>query len=335
MTVFLGINGFGRIGRDIARCALARADDRVEVVAVNDVADARTLAYLLEYDSTHGRLGAPVEVRGRSIVVGDHRIHVSCTSHPADLDWRTFGADVVIEATGRFRRRKEAAVHLDAGAGKVIVSAPGIDVDATIVMGVNDDGYDPSRHDVISGASGTTNCVAPMLLVLHRAFGVRRGLLTSIHGYTNDQSLLDQPHPDLRRARSAAVNILPTTTGATQAIGEVLPELDGTLGAAAVRVPVEVGSLADLTVEVESPVTIGQVNRAFADAAAGQLSGILRYTDAPIVSRDVVGEAASCVLDASLTSTNGNLVKVFGWYDNEWGYSNRMLELAELIEPVG
>ncbi|EHR50975.1 glyceraldehyde-3-phosphate dehydrogenase, type I [Saccharomonospora marina XMU15] len=335
MTVFLGINGFGRIGRDIARCALARTDDSVEVVAVNDIADAHTLAYLLEYDSTHGRLGLPVRLRGQSIVVGDHRIHVSRTPHPADLDWRTFGADVVIEATGRFRGRKEAAAHLDAGASKVIVSAPGVDVDATIVMGVNDDGYDPARHDVISGASGTTNCVAPMLLVLHRAFGVRRGLLTSIHGYTNDQSLLDQPHADLRRARSAAVNILPTTTGATKSIGEVLPQLDGALGAAAVRVPVEVGSLADLTVEVESPVTVGQVNRAFADAARGHLRRILRYTEAPIVSRDVVGESASCVFDASLTTTNANLVKVFGWYDNEWGYSNRMLELADLIDPVG
>ncbi|WP_199433720.1 type I glyceraldehyde-3-phosphate dehydrogenase [Qaidamihabitans albus] len=331
MTVLLGINGFGRIGRAVVRAALARSDHEVEVVAVNDVADAHTLAYLLEYDSTHGRLPSPVTVHDQAIVMGEHRIHVTGTPDPARISWRNHDVDVVIEATGRHRTREAAAGHLTGGAGKVIISAPGEGVDTTIVLGVNEDTYKPSEHHVISAASCTTNCAAPMGLVLHRAFGVRRGLMTTIHAYTNDQSLLDQPHKDLRRARAAAVNMVPTTTGAARSVGEVLPELAGKLDGVAVRVPVDDGSLTDLAVELEVPVTAGQVNRAFADAATGYLKGVLRYTDAPIVSRDIVGDPSSCVFDANLTKAIDNLVKVFGWYDNEWGYANRMLDLAGLV----
>ncbi|PXY22325.1 type I glyceraldehyde-3-phosphate dehydrogenase [Prauserella muralis] len=331
MTVLVGINGFGRIGRDIVRSALARADNPIEVVAVNDVADPRTLAYLLEYDSTYGTLPGPVSVHDQVISVGNHHIHVSNAADPSQLNWAEQDVDVVIEATGRFRTREAASAHLAAGADKVIISAPGKGVDATIVMGVNDDDYDPARHDVISGASCTTNCVAPMVQVLHRAFGVRRGLMTTIHSYTNDQSLLDQPHKDLRRARSAAVNLVPTTTGAARSVGLVLPELSGKLDGISVRVPVEDGSLTDLTVELDTPVTVGQVNRAFADAAAGYLKDVLRYTDAPVVSRDIIGDPASCVFDAGLTKATENVVKVFGWYDNEWGYANRMIDLAALV----
>ncbi|GAA3795372.1 MULTISPECIES: type I glyceraldehyde-3-phosphate dehydrogenase [Amycolatopsis] len=336
MTVRVGINGFGRIGRDLLRGVLDRAGSDIEVVGVNDVASATTLAHLLRYDSTFGPLRQPVEVHdgghfGPVLEVGAHRVHVSSCPDPADLPWEALGADVVIESTGRFRTREAAAAHLAAGARKVVISAPGKGVDATIVMGVNEDDYDPHAHDVVSNASCTTNCVAPMVKVLHEAFGVRRGLLTTIHSYTNDQALLDGPHKDLRRARSAAVNMIPTSTGAAKAVGEVLPDLAGKLDGVAVRVPVENGSLTDLAVEVSEPVTPGQVNRAFAVSADGELKGILRYTEDPIVSRDIIGDPASCVFDASLTKTEDNLVKVFGWYDNEWGYSQRTLDLVELI----
>ncbi|RZQ65917.1 type I glyceraldehyde-3-phosphate dehydrogenase [Amycolatopsis suaedae] len=331
MTTKIGINGFGRIGRDLLRGVLAQPERRIEVVGVNDIAPAATLAHLLEYDSTYGRLTVPVDVRNSTINVGGQRVEVINSPDPAGLPWRALGADVVIEATGRFRSRDAAAAHLDAGARKVIVSAPGKNVDATIVLGVNDSGYDPATHHVVSNASCTTNCVAPMVNVLHQAFGVRHGLMTTIHSYTNDQSLLDGPHKDLRRARSAAVNMIPTSTGAARAIGEVIPALAGKLDGVAVRVPVEDGSLTDLTVQLGTRVTAHQVNEVFAEAAEGSLKGILRYTEAPLVSRDVIGDPASCVFDASLTTAEDHLVKVFGWYDNEWGYAQRTLDLVELI----
>ena len=335
MATRLGINGFGRIGRAIVRCVLEQPDSEVEVVAVNDLTSAETLAHLLEYDSTYGPLDIPVRAHDdegeATIAVGRQLIRVLHQPDPERLPWGAMNVDIVVESTGRFRTRDAAAAHLRAGAAKVIISAPGNGVDATIVMGINDDTYNPERHHVLSNASCTTNCVAPMVMVLQRAFGVRRGLLTTIHSYTNDQALLDGPHKDLRRARSAAVNLIPTSTGAARAIGEVIPELAGKLDGVAVRVPVEDGSLTDLSVELDMPVTVGQVNRAFATAAEGSLKPILRYSEAPLVSRDIVGNPASCVFDADLTRAEGNLVKVFGWYDNEWGYANRTLDLVELV----
>jgi len=335
MTVRLGINGFGRIGRAILRCVVDEPGRPVEIVAVNDLAPAATLAHLLAYDSTYGRLPVPVSVREGAITVNGRHIHVSNELDPARLPWGLWEVDVVIESSGRFRGRSEAAVHLAAGARKVVVSsvvsALSDDIDATIVMGVNDDDYEPRVHDIVSAGSSTTNCVAPMLRVLHGSFGVRHALLTALHGYTSDQSLLDGPHPDLRRARSAAVNLIPTGTAAARAIGTVLPGLAGRVDGVAVRVPVEDGSLADLSAELAMPVTAGQVNRAFADAAHGAGKDVLRYTEAPIVSRDIIGDPASCVFDASLTRTEDTLVKVFGWYDNEWGYAHRALDLVELV----
>ena len=331
MTVRVGINGFGRIGRDILRCVLTRPDTGVEVVAVNDLATPQAMAHLLKYDSTYGGLRLPVAVESGELIVGGHRIKILTVADPADLEWGVIGVDVVIESTGRFRTRAAAAVHLAGGARKVVISAPGKDVDATLVIGVNEEDYEPDRHHVISNASCTTNCVAPMVDVLHREFGVRRGLMTTIHSYTNDQNVLDGPHKDLRRARSAAVNMIPTSTGAAKAVGMVIPDLAGKLDGIAVRVPVEDGSLTDLTVEVDQAVTAAQVNQAYAAAANGRLKGILRYTTDPIVSRDIIGDPASCVLDAALTKADDHLIKVFGWYDNEWGYANRTVELVELI----
>ncbi|WP_024874414.1 type I glyceraldehyde-3-phosphate dehydrogenase [Saccharomonospora piscinae] len=337
MTLVLGINGFGRLGRVLLRCVLSRSPDRdpIEVVAVNDPADADSLAYLLEYDSTYGRLAQPVRVRGRTLCVGDQRIQLTSAANPGEVDWGRAGADVVVETTGPASARRDAAAHLAAGARKVVVAAYHPRADATIAVGINDDDYDPSSHHVVSAGSGTALCVAPMLLVLHRGFGVRHAALTSIHSYTGDQSLVDRPHRDPRRARSAAVNIIPTATGAARAVGALLPELAGAVDAVAVRVPVEGGCLADLSVLVRSAVTPGQVNRAFADAAAGGLAPLLRYTDAPVVSRDVVGSEASCVFDSRLSTTCAELVKVFGWHDNEWGYAHRLLALAELVNPGG
>jgi glyceraldehyde 3-phosphate dehydrogenase len=338
MTLVLGVNGFGRVGRALLRCVLARPEDAepVEVVAVNDPADVETLAYLLEYDSTYGRLAESVHVRGRTLCVGPHRIAMTRGERPGAVDWRRSGVDVVVETTVPAAARRDAAAHLDAGARKVVVAGYHPDADATIAVGVNDDDYDVRRHHVVSAASGTAHCAAVMLSVLHRAFGVRHGVLTAIHSYTADQSLLDQPHRDLRRSRSAAVNIVPTSTGAPRSLGALLPEFADATEAVAVRVPVEDGSLVDLTAVVRSPVTVGQVNRAFADAAAtGRLRSLLRYTEVPVVSRDVVGSPESCVFDAGLTTTCAGLVKVFGWYDNEWGYAHRLLELAELLNPGG
>ena len=335
MTVRVGINGFGRIGRGYLRALLDRAASQdapdIEVVAVNDIAPVATLAHLLEYDSTYGRLQYPVSHDTDTVSVGGHQIAVTAARNPADLDWSAYGTDIVIESTGRLRTRDQAAVHLKAGAAKVLMSAPGKDVDATLVMGVNHTDYDPARHDIVSNASCTTNCVAPMVEVLNDAFGISDGLMTTVHGYTNDQSLLDGPHKDLRRARSAAVSIIPTTTGAARAVGLVIPSLAGVLDGIALRVPVEDGSLTDLTVLLDRDATVDEVNAAFTAAAAGPLAGILRVSTAPIVSRDVIGDPASCVFDAPLTQVHGRMVKVFGWYDNEWGYSNRLLDLTAYV----
>ena len=331
MSVRVGINGFGRIGRDYLRCLLERGSSGIEVVAVNDIAAPETLAHLLRYDSTYGPLKVEVGHTANTITVGGRRLRATAERDPARLDWAAVGADIVIESTGKFRTRDGAGAHLIAGARKVILSVPGKDVDATVVLGVNEDDYDPAAHDVVSNASCTTNCVAPMVSVLHRAFGVERGLMTTIHSYTNDQVLLDSPHKDLRRGRSGAVNLIPTSTGAARAVGLVIPELAGKIDGVAVRVPIEDGSLTDLAAEVSRPVTVEQVNQAFADAAAGPLKGILRYTTDPIVSRDIVGDPASCIFDAQLTQVQDHLVKVFGWYDNEWGYTSRLVDLTELV----
>jgi glyceraldehyde 3-phosphate dehydrogenase len=329
MTTRVGINGFGRVGRALTRMALDRTD--LEVVVINDITDARTLAHLLEFDSTYGRLGSPVTYTPDSLTAGGTPIAVLSERDPANIDWAKLGADVVVESTGKFRTREAAAVHLKSGARKVLISAPGKGVDLTVVLGVNADAYDPQRHDVISNASCTTNCVAPMVKVLHDAFGVERGFMTTVHAYTGDQMLLDGPHKDLRRARSAAANIVPTTTGAARATGEVIPALAGKLDGVALRVPVEDGSLTDLAVVLSREVTAEAVNETFEAAAAGPLRGILRYSTDPIVSRDIIGDSASCVFDSPLTQASGTLVKAFGWYDNEWGYSCRLADLAAFV----
>jgi glyceraldehyde 3-phosphate dehydrogenase len=329
MTTRVGINGFGRIGRAFTRLALERTD--LQVVGVNDITDARTLAHLLAFDSTFGRLGRTVEHTADSLIVDGTPIAVTSERDPANIDWGKLGADVVIESTGKFRSRDGAALHLKGGARKVLISAPGKGVDLTVVLGVNTEAYDPQRHDVISNASCTTNCVAPMAKVLNDSFGLVKGYMTTVHAYTGDQMLLDGPHKDLRRARSAACSIVPTTTGAASATGEVIPELAGKLDGVSLRVPVEDGSLTDLAVILNRDVTAEQVNEAFAAAAAGPLAGFLRYSTDPMVSRDVIGDTASCVFDSPLTQASGTLVKVFGWYDNEWGYTSRLADLAVLV----
>jgi glyceraldehyde 3-phosphate dehydrogenase len=329
MRTRVGINGFGRIGRTFTRLALDRAD--LEVVAVNDITDAGTLAHLLAFDSTYGRLGRPVGHTPDSISIGGVPVAVLSERDPAAIDWGRLGAEVVIESTGKFRTREAAALHLKGGARKVLISAPGKDADLTVVLGVNDGDYDPARHDVISNASCTTNCAAPMVKVLNDAFGVERGFMTTVHAYTGDQMLIDGPHKDLRRARSAALSIVPTTTGAARATGLVIPAVAGKLDGVALRVPVEDGSLTDLAVVLGRDVTAGQVNAAFAAAAAGPMTGIITYSTDPIVSRDIIGDPASCVFDAPLTQASGTLAKVFGWYDNEWGYTCRLADLAALI----
>jgi glyceraldehyde 3-phosphate dehydrogenase (phosphorylating) len=329
MTTTVGINGFGRVGRAFMRRALERDD--LEVVAVNDVTDARTLAHLLEFDSTYGRLGRSVDYGPRSLIVDDAPVPVLSVRDPAGIDWGELGASIVVESTGKFRAREDAALHLKGGARKVLISAPGKGADLTVVVGVNDREYDPQRHDVVSAASCTTNCVVPMVKVLHDEFGLVRGFMTTIHAYTGDQMLLDGPHKDLRRARSAAVSIVPTSTGAARAAGEVIPELAGRLDGVAVRVPVEDGSLTDLAAALGRVVTTDEVNAAFERAAAHGLAGVLRYSTDPLVSRDIIGDPASCVFDSGLTQAAGSLVKVFGWYDNEWGYTCRLADLAAII----
>jgi glyceraldehyde 3-phosphate dehydrogenase (phosphorylating) len=330
MTIRVGINGMGRIGRAYLRYALDHPD--LEVVAVNDVADPVAIARLLRFDSTFGPLRRELTLDGSTLVVGDQKIRMTSVRTPTDLPWSECGVDVAIESTGRFRTRDGAAGHLDAGASRVLISAPGKDVDATVVMGVNDQSYRPELHRVISNASCTTNCVAPMVKVLQDAFGIDHGFMTTIHAYTNDQNVLDSPHKDPRRARSAAVNIIPTTTGAARAVGLVIPELAGRLDGVALRVPVVDGSLVDLAVLVERDTTVAEVNAAFASAANQEpLAGLLRYSEDPIVSSDVIGDEASCVFDADLTQVSGRLVKAYGWYDNEWGYTCRLADLTRLV----
>jgi glyceraldehyde 3-phosphate dehydrogenase len=328
MTVRVGINGFGRIGRNFLRAAKGKD---VEVVAVNDLTDNKTLAHLLKYDSTFGRLDEDVSYDDESITVGGRQIHASAQRDPAQLPWGDLGVDVVIESTGRFTKRDDAALHLKGGAKKVIISAPAKDEDVTIVMGINHDKYDPQSHDIISNASCTTNSVVPLAKVLLDTFGIEKGFMTTIHAYTNDQVILDFPHKDLRRARSAAVNTIPTSTGAAKAASLVIPELKGKLDGIALRVPVEDGSLTDLAVVLSRETTVEEINDAYRAAAEGPLQGIIRYSTDPIVSRDIVGDDASCIFDSPLTQANGNLAKVFGWYDNEWGYSSRLVDLTVLV----
>jgi len=331
MSIKLGINGFGRIGRNFLRAARARGAD-IDFVAVNDITDAKTLAHLLKYDSVLGRLDDDVTVGGDGIAVGNDVIRITAERDPANLPWKELGARIVIESTGLFTDRENAEKHISAGAEKVIISAPAKGEDITIVMGVNDDAYDPVNHSVISNASCTTNCVVPMAKVLEDSFGIDRALMTTIHAYTNDQNLLDLPHKDLRRGRAAAINIVPSSTGAAKATSLALPQLKGKMDGTAMRVPVPDGSVTDLVAIVNRDVTPDEVNAAF-EAAAGtdRLRGLLVYTKDPIVSSDVVGSPASCTFDSLSTMTIGNLVKVIGWYDNEWGYSNRLVDLVELV----
>ena len=331
MTVKVGINGFGRIGRNFFRAALTQQAD-IEIVGVNDLTDIATLAHLLKYDSILGRLGLPVSFAENSITVDGKTFAVTAERDPANLPWAKLGAEIVVESTGHFTKAADAGKHIAAGAKKVIISAPASDEDVTIVMGVNHESYDASKHHIISNASCTTNCLAPMAKVLVEEFGVVKGLMTTIHAYTNDQVILDFPHKDLRRARAAATNLIPTTTGAAKAIALVIPSLKGKLDGYALRVPVPTGSATDLTVELGREVTKAEVNAAMKKWADGPLKGYLTYTEDPIVSSDIVTDPASCIFDASLTIVIGNTVKVLGWYDNEWGYSNR---LVDLIQHVG
>jgi glyceraldehyde 3-phosphate dehydrogenase len=330
VSVKVGINGFGRIGRNFFRAALDNPN--IEIVGVNDLTDNETLAHLLKYDSILGRLGRDVQASGDSLSVDGHSFSALAVRNPAELPWGDLGADIVIESTGIFTDAEKAKAHLDAGAKKVIISAPASNEDITIVMGINDHLYDPAQHTIISNASCTTNCVAPMAKVLLDTFGIERGLMTTIHAYTNDQVILDFPHNDLRRARAAAINIIPTSTGAAKATALVIPELKGKLDGISLRVPVPTGSATDLVVTLSRETTRDEVNAAFAAAAAsGPLSAILEYTEDPIVSSDIVNSPASCTLDAGLTMVQGDQVKIVGWYDNEWGYSNRLIDLATLV----
>ena len=330
MAVKVGINGFGRIGRNFYRAILASGAD-IEVVGINDLTDTKTLAHLLKYDSILGRLPVEVKAGDGEIVVDGRSLPVFAERDPAALPWAKVGADIVIESTGFFTDAASAGKHLAAGARKVIISAPAKGEDITIVMGVNDDTYDSAIHNIISNASCTTNCLAPMAKVIDDVFGIERGMMTTIHAYTNDQSILDFPHSDLRRARAAAINMIPTTTGAAKAVSLVLPHLAGKLDGYAMRVPVPTGSATDLTVELKTAATKEQVNAAVKAAADGPLKGILVYTEDPIVSSDIVTDPASCIFDALLTNVNGNMLKVVGWYDNEWGYSNRLVDLVGLV----
>ncbi len=344
MTIRVGINGFGRIGRNFYRAVreqqaqgfvvntlLKLSGEDIEIVAVNDLTDNRTLAHLLKYDSILGRMDGDVAVTDEGITVDGKTIKVLAEKDPADLPWGELGVDIVIESTGRFTGREAAMAHIAAGAKKVIISAPAKDPDVTIVMGVNQDDYDPATDQIISNASCTTNCLAPMAKAINDAFGIKWGLMTTIHAYTNDQVILDAPHKDLRRARAGALNMIPTTTGAARAIGLVMPELKGKLDGYAMRVPVPTGSATDLTVELTNATDAEALNAAVKAAADGPLLGILKYTEDPIVSSDIVTDPHSCIFDASLTSTMGNTAKVLGWYDNEWGYSNRLVDMCRFI----
>ncbi|WP_053360536.1 type I glyceraldehyde-3-phosphate dehydrogenase [Bacillus sp. FJAT-27251] len=334
MAVKVGINGFGRIGRVVFRAALKNPN--VEVVAVNDLTDANMLAHLLKYDSVHGRLDEEVSVDGDYLVVGGQRVKVIAERDPAQLGWGDLGVEVVVESTGRFTKRADAAKHLEAGAKKVIISAPASEEDITIVMGVNHDKYDAANHHVISNASCTTNCLAPFAKVLNDKFGIKRGMMTTVHSYTNDQQILDLPHKDYRRARAAAENIIPTTTGAAKAVSLVLPELKGKLNGGAMRVPTPNVSLVDLVAELDKDVTVEEVNSALKEAAEGDLKGILGYSEEPLVSGDYNGDTHSSTIDALSTMVmEGNMVKVISWYDNETGYSNRVVDLVDYIAQKG
>jgi glyceraldehyde 3-phosphate dehydrogenase len=330
VTVRVGINGFGRIGRNFFRAVQAAGAD-IEVVATNDLMDNKTLAHLLKYDSILGRFPGEVSYDETSITVDGKSIRVFEERDPAKIDWASVGADIVVESTGFFTDATKAKAHIDGGAKKVIISAPASNEDITIVMGVNDDQYDGAKHTIISNASCTTNCLGPMAKVMNDEFGIVKGLMTTIHAYTQDQNLQDAPHKDLRRARAAALNIVPTSTGAAKAIGLVLPELKGKLDGYALRVPVPTGSATDLTFEAGRETTAAEVNAAVKAAAEGPLKGVLVYTEDPIVSKDIETDPASCIFDAGLTKVIGNQVKIVGWYDNEWGYSNRLADLVTLV----
>ncbi|OIK16402.1 type I glyceraldehyde-3-phosphate dehydrogenase [Bacillus sp. MUM 116] len=334
MTVKVGINGFGRIGRNVFRAALNNSN--IEIVAINDLTDANMLAHLLKYDTVHGTLSENVTVDGEYLVVGGQKVKVIAERDPAQLGWGDLGVDVVVESTGRFTKREDAAKHLEAGAKKVIISAPASNEDITIVMGVNEDKYDAANHHVLSNASCTTNCLAPFAKVLNDTFGIKRGMMTTVHSYTNDQQILDLPHKDYRRARAAAENMIPTTTGAAKAVALVLPELKGKLNGMAMRVPTPNVSIVDLVAELEKDVTVDEVNSALKAAAEGPLKGILAYSELPLVSSDYNGATVSSTIDALSTMVlEGNMVKVLSWYDNEVGYSNRVVDLVDYIAQKG
>ena len=336
MTTRVGINGFGRIGRQVLRTIMERHADKLEVVAYNDRSDAITNAHLFKYDSTYGIYSGTVEATDSSVVIDGNEIVASSILDPSNLSWGDQGVDIVIECTGAFTNAGRSADHLEAGAKKVIISAPARNEDVTLVLGVNEGQYDPDRHHIVSNASCTTNCVAPMAKVLNDSFGIEQGLMTTIHAYTNDQRILDGGHKDLRRARAGAVNIIPTTTGAAKAVGIVLPELEGKLNGMAMRVPTPTGSVTDLVATLEQSVSSDDVNAAFREAASNGLDGVLEYSEEPLVSSDIVMNPHSCILDALSTMTIGrNMVKVVGWYDNEWGYSCRTADLAAFIVDKG
>jgi glyceraldehyde 3-phosphate dehydrogenase len=330
MSIRIGINGFGRIGRNFFRAALSKGTD-LEIVAVNDITDAHTLAYLLKYDSVLGPLAGEVKSTDDEISVDGRSLKVLSVRDPASLPWKDLGVELVLESTGLFVDRENASKHLEAGARWVVISAPAKSPDYTVVLGVNDSGLDLDKHKLISNASCTTNCIAPMVKVLQDAFGIEWGFMTTTHAYTNDQRLLDLPHKDLRRARAAALNIIPTTTGAARALGEVIPEVKGKLDGIAMRVPVPDGSVTDFVAQLSKEASVSDVNAAFRQAASGSLQGIVQYSEEPIVSSDIVGNPHSCIFDSELTMAMGRSVKVFGWYDNEWGYSTRLVDLAEKI----
>ncbi len=330
MAIRVGINGFGRIGRNFLRAARQQGAD-IEIVGVNDLTDNTTLAHLLKYDSVHGRFAGTVRVSDRGLLVDGDEIVITSERNPADLLWKDLGAEIVIESTGIFTKRDKAAAHLEAGAQKVIISAPATDEDVTVVMGVNHESYDPANHHVISNASCTTNSVVPMSKVLDETFGIAQGFMTTVHAYTNDQCTQDQPHKDLRRARAAAVSIIPTSTGAAKAASLALPQLEGRLDGLSLRVPIPDGSITDLVVTLNRETTKDEINEAFRTAADGPMKGILEYTEDPIVSADIVGNPHSCIVDGLSTMVNGSMVKVMGWYDNEWGYSCRLVDLAEYV----
>jgi glyceraldehyde 3-phosphate dehydrogenase len=334
VAIRVGINGFGRIGRNIMRAA--RSQNQIEIVSVNDITDTATLAHLLKYDSVMGNLDDTVTVDGDGIRLGDHRFRVTSERDPANLPWNEMAVDVVLESTGRFTKRDDAAKHLAAGAKRVIITAPAKQPDLTLVLGVNHDTYDPAQHRIISNASCTTNCLAPVAKVLHEQFGLKRGWMTTIHSYTNDQQLLDLPHPDLRRARAAGLSMIPTTTGAAVAVGEVLPELKGKLDGISIRVPTPNVSVVDLVAQVNTPTTAAAVNAAFIAAANGPLHGVLKIITEPLVSIDFKGNPHSSIVDGSYTSVmDGDFIKILSWYDNEWGYSSRCVDLVKFLADRG